>query len=156
MSGPLSRRQFLGTTAAGSVLLAGQRGARRAMAAADPAWPKLPPVKIHKVYVGRTGGIYLSRPTVEIEKFNGFFVPSDKLPQDRLGEENGPLITRTTKTDRMGYFVCSLDSPGWWILSVSAPGGKKVHERKTYPVEMRGCLLVYVEPPPTPLSPPEK
>lgn len=98
----------------------------------------------------------LTRATVEIEKFNGFFVPRDKLPQDRLGEGNGPLITRTTKTDRMGYFVCSLDSPGWWILSVSAPGGKKVHERKTYPVEMRGCLLVYVEPPPTPLSPPEK
>ena len=98
----------------------------------------------------------LTRTTVEIEKFNGFYVPQDKLPKDRLGEENAPLITRTTKTDRQGYFVCTLDSPGWWILSVSAPGGKKVHERKTYPLEMRGYLWVYVEPAPAPLTPPGK
>lgn len=98
----------------------------------------------------------LTRATVEIEKFNGFFVPQEQLPRDRLGEENSPLITRITKTDRMGYFVCTLDSPGWWIISVSAPGGKKTHERKTYPVEMRGALWLYVEPPPPGLTPPEK
>jgi cobalt/nickel transport protein len=96
----------------------------------------------------------LTRATVEFEKFNGFFVPADKMPKDRLSAENAPLITRVVKTDRMGYFICNLDSPGWWIMSVSAPGGKKVHERKTYPVEMRGGLWVYVEPPPPPLSPP--
>lgn len=96
----------------------------------------------------------LTRTTVEVEKFNGFFVPRERFPKDRLGGENGPLITRVTKTDHMGYFVCTLDSPGWWIISVSAPGGKKVHERKTYPVEMRGCLWVYLEPPPSPPSPP--
>jgi cobalt/nickel transport protein len=90
---------------------------------------------------------------VEIEKFNGFFVPPDQLPKDRLGEENSPLITRVTKTDRMGYFVCTLDSPGWWIISVSAPGGKMVHEHKTYPVEMRGGLWIYVEPPLPSLTP---
>jgi len=93
---------------------------------------------------------------VEIEKFNGFYVPKDKMPLDRLGEENAPLITRTTNTDRFGYFVCTLDSPGWWVISVSAPGGKKVHEGKTYPVEMRGCLWVYVEPTPPPLTAPGK
>jgi cobalt/nickel transport protein len=98
----------------------------------------------------------LTRATVEIEKFNGFFVPRDKLPRDRLGEENSPLITRVTKTDRMGYFLCTLDSPGWWIISVSAPGGSKTHERKRYPLKMRGALWIYVEPPPPPLSPAEK
>ena len=98
-------------------------------------------------------GKALTGATVEIEKFNGFYVPKEKMPKDRHGEENAPLITRTTKTDRMGYFVCTLDSPGGWILSVSAPGGKKVHEGKTYPVEMRGCLWVYVEPAPPPLTP---
>jgi len=98
----------------------------------------------------------LTRATVEIEKFNGFFVPRDQLPKDRLGEENSPLISRVTKTDRMGYFTCTLDSPGWWIISVSAPGGKKVHERKTYPLEMRGALWIYMEPPPPPLTPPGK
>jgi len=69
MSDSLNRRQFLGTTAAGSVLLAGQLGARPLAAAEGEGWPKLPPVKIYKIYVGRTGGIYLSRPTDEIEKF---------------------------------------------------------------------------------------
>jgi cobalt/nickel transport protein len=98
----------------------------------------------------------LTRATVEIEKLNGFFVPPDRLPKDRLGAANGPLITRVTRTDNMGYFVCTLDSPGWWLISVSAPGGKKVHEGKTYPVEMRGGLWVYVEPPPPALTPPAK
>ncbi len=98
----------------------------------------------------------LTGANVEIEKFNGFFVPRARLPKDRLGQENSPLITRVTKTDRMGYFICTLDSPGWWLISVSAPGGSKVHERKTYPVVMRGGLWVYVEPTPPPLNPPEK
>ena len=98
----------------------------------------------------------LTRATVEIEKFNGFFVPPDRLPRDRLGAENGPRMTRVTKTDHMGYFICTLDSPGWWIISVSAPGERRVHERKTYPVEMRGCLWVYVEPPLPTLTLPEQ
>jgi cobalt/nickel transport protein len=98
----------------------------------------------------------LTRATVEIEKFNEFYVPRDQFPKDRHGGENAPLITRVTKTDHLGYFVCTLDSPGWWIISVSAPGGKKVHERKTYPVEMRGCLWVYVEPSLPPPPSPEK
>ena len=95
----------------------------------------------------------LTGAAIEIEKFNGFFVPRARLPKDRLGVENSPLITRVTKTDRMGYFICTLDSPGWWLISVSAPGGRSVHERKTYPVEMRGGLWIYVEPPPPPLTP---
>jgi cobalt/nickel transport protein len=98
----------------------------------------------------------LTRATLEIEKFNGFFVSRAHLPKDRLGEENSPLITRVTKTDHMGYFICTLDSPGWWNISVSAPGGRKGHEHKTYPVEMRGGLWVYVEPPTPPLTPPGK
>jgi hypothetical protein len=72
MSHPVSRRQFLGATAAGGVLMAGQLGAATASAAVDEGWPALPPVKIHKVYVGRTGGIYLSRPTGEIAKFEEY------------------------------------------------------------------------------------
>lgn len=99
-------------------------------------------------------GKAVTRATVEIEKFNGFFVSKERLPKDRLGEENSPLLTRAVKTDLMGYFVCTLDSPGWWIISVSTPGGKKVHEGKPYPVELRACLWVYVEPPLPPLSPP--
>lgn len=98
MSDSLSRRQFLGTTAAGSVLLAKQLRAGPLVAAEGEGWPKLPPVKIHKVYVGRTGGIYLSRPTDEIAKFDKYlakveqklgdvkFVGGELIPPAELGK----------------------------------------------------------------------
>ncbi len=74
MDDSLSRREFLGTAAVGGALLVGQLGARRLMGAEAEAegWPPLPPVKIYKVYVGRTGGIYLSRPKAEIAKFDEY------------------------------------------------------------------------------------
>jgi len=98
MGKSLNRRQFLGTTAAG-VLLAGQLGRRSGMAAEGGEWPpKLPPVRIYKVYVGRTGGIYLSRPTDEIARFNKYltklerklgdvqFVGGDLIPPAKLAD----------------------------------------------------------------------
>ena len=76
MSKSLTRRAFLGTSTAAGVVLAGQLHRTTAMAAEGAegkAWPPgLPAVKIHKVFVGRTGGIYLSRPKAEIEKFNTY------------------------------------------------------------------------------------
>jgi len=71
----LNRREFLEASAAGAgaVLLGSQLGSRPAMAGEAGQWPpKLPAVKIYKVYIGRTGGIYLSRPTQEIEKFEKY------------------------------------------------------------------------------------
>ena len=54
----VTRRSFLGgTAAAGSMLLAGGFAARPLEAADDAGWPPLPPVKIHVVYVG-TGGAW--------------------------------------------------------------------------------------------------
>jgi hypothetical protein len=82
MSESFSRRQFLGTAAAGGVLLAGQLDARPLAAAVDEGWPALPPVRIYKVYVGRTGGIYLSRPTDEIQKFDQYLAGVEQ----RLGD----------------------------------------------------------------------
>ena len=88
---------------------------------------------------------------VEIEKFNGSYVSKDKLPQDRFGEENEPLITRVAKTDGQGVLTVTLESPGWWVIMVAKEDGKKTHEGKPYPVEKRGCLWVYLEPaPPAP------
>ena len=72
MSNLISRRQFLGasTAGAGAALLGPRLSPHFALAAESSDWPpKLPTVKIHRVYVGRTGGIYLSRPTEEINKF---------------------------------------------------------------------------------------
>jgi len=50
--GEMSRREFLGTAAAGSVLLAGGLAAQPLAVAEEAGWPKLPPVRIHVVYVG--------------------------------------------------------------------------------------------------------
>jgi len=72
MSDSINRREFLGAGAAGAgaVLMGAGWVSQSATAAEQGKWPpKMPPVKIHKVYVGRTGGIYLSRPKAEIKKF---------------------------------------------------------------------------------------
>ena len=103
MGKSLTRREFLGTTAAG-VVLAGQLGQRAAAAAEDDGWPpKLPAVKIYKVYVGRTGGIYLSRPNEEIEKFNKYlaelegrlgdvkFIGGDLVPPAKIADVSAKL-----------------------------------------------------------------
>jgi cobalt/nickel transport protein len=115
-------------------------------------WPAGSVFKGRALFRGRP----LKGALVEIEKFNGFFLSPAQLPKDRFGQENGPLITRTVKTDLNGYLTCTLDSPGWWVISVSRKHGKKTHEGKTYPVEKRGYLWVYVEPAPAPLTPPGK
>ena len=52
MASKFSRREFLGTTAAGGLLLAGGLAARPTQAAEESGWPQLPPVKIHVVYLG--------------------------------------------------------------------------------------------------------
>jgi hypothetical protein len=74
MSNPLTRREFLGTSvAAGGALLAAHLAQRAAIAAEEATLAQLPPVKIYKVYVGRTGEFYMARPTEEIAKFEKYF-----------------------------------------------------------------------------------
>lgn len=75
----VSRREFLGCSVAGGMLLASQMGGMASFAAVDDAaWPKPAPVKIHTVFVGRTGDIYLSRPTDEIDKFKAHLAGIEK------------------------------------------------------------------------------
>lgn len=112
-------------------------------------WPAGTAFKAQALFKGKP----LKGAAVEVEKFQGFFVPKDQLPKDRFGEENTPLITRTLRTDNQGYLTCTLDSPGWWIIAVSHPDGKKSREGRDYPVEKRGCLWIYVEPAPPPPTP---
>jgi len=95
----ISRREFLGTAAsAGGMLLAGGFASRPLMAAEDAGWPKLPPVKIHVVYVG-TGGAWPT-PTfdapAEVAKFKKHLAGV----QTRLGDVNfvgGELIPNTVQ-----------------------------------------------------------
>jgi len=83
MSG-LTRRAFLGTAAVGGAMVVGGCAAqhRTGATAETEGWPKPPPVKIAKVYIGRTGGIYLSRPKEEIAQFDAHLA---KL-EGRLGD----------------------------------------------------------------------
>ena len=99
MTAPLNRREFLGTSAlAGGMLLAGGVVLRPLQAAEDAGWPKLPPLKVHVVYVG-LGGAW-PKPEfdakAEVEKFRPYL---DGL-QKRLGDvefTGGELIPNQTK-----------------------------------------------------------
>jgi len=79
----LNRREFVGA-AAGGMLLAGGLATRPLMAAEEAGWPKMPPVKIHVVYVG-TGGAW---PTpkfdapAEVAKFKKYLAGVE----ERLGD----------------------------------------------------------------------
>ena len=81
MTGRLSRREFLEGAAVGGALLAAPWLSRRAFAAEAESWPAMPPVKIHKVFVGRTGG-YMARPTEEKARLDQYL---DDLGK-RLGD----------------------------------------------------------------------
>jgi hypothetical protein len=75
----LNRREFLGTTAAvGGMMLATGLEARAATAAEGGAWTGLPPAKIHKVFAGRTGNFYMSRPAEEVAKLDAYFSEMEK------------------------------------------------------------------------------
>ncbi|MGQ9573921.1 MAG: hypothetical protein ACUVUC_01260 [Thermoguttaceae bacterium] len=78
MSDGFTRREFLGTAAASSALLATQLATNSALAAQGQSWPGLPPARIYTVFAGRTGGIYLSRPTEELAKFERYFAELEK------------------------------------------------------------------------------
>ena len=82
MSAELNRRAFLGSALAGGVLAAGGCGGAARAAPEEPAWPESPPVKIHKVYVGRTGHFYMSRPTEEIARFDAYLAGIEKKMGD--------------------------------------------------------------------------
>ncbi|MBN2136892.1 MAG: hypothetical protein JW720_03720 [Sedimentisphaerales bacterium] len=81
MTAAMNRREFLeaGALGAGAMILGTAATAR----AQQDQWPpKMPPARIYTVYLGRTGGIYLSRPNAEIQKFKDYLVTL----QDRLGD----------------------------------------------------------------------
>lgn len=108
---------------AGAVLLNGQFGCRRSCLRQEDAvvskreeWlPKMSDVKIYKVYVGRTGGIYLSRPTEEIAKFEQYlaklerklgdvkFVGGDLIPPSDVNE----VVAKLRDTDGVLLFHLS-------------------------------------------------
>ena len=83
LSTDISRRNFL--AAAGGTLLAGGIMTRPLQAAGDPAWPKMPPMKIYVVYLG-TGGAW-PRPDFDAPKeIREKFEPYLTKLQQRMGD----------------------------------------------------------------------
>ena len=122
MSDLINRREFLGASAAGAgaVLLNTPLTGRSATAAGGQEWPpRLPDVKIYKVYVGRTGGIYLSRPTEEIEKFDRYLANVER----KLGDvkfTGGELIP-PAEVDKVVAKLNDVD--GVLLFHLSGHGG---------------------------------
>ena len=94
----INRREFLGATAAGGALFASGLFGPRLLASDQGELPKPPPVKIYKIFAGRTGNFYLTRPTEELAKFNQYlsklerklgdveFVGGDMIPPADPGQ----------------------------------------------------------------------
>jgi hypothetical protein len=82
MKKSLTRRQFLGTTVAGGALLTTNIITPWLFAGEDRDFPRLPPVKIYKVYAGRTGDMYLARPTEEVDRLEKYFAQME----EKLGD----------------------------------------------------------------------
>lgn len=69
----INRRQFLGTTAAGSALVASGIFSPWLLASDRGLLPKPRPVKIYTIFAGRTGDFYLAHPTAELARFTQYF-----------------------------------------------------------------------------------
>jgi hypothetical protein len=122
MSDLINRREFLGAGAAGAgaVLLGTQLSGRSAAADEGREWlPKLPDVKIYKVYIGRTGGIYLSRPKDEIAKFDKYLANVER----RLGDVKfvGGELIPPAEVDKVVARLAGAD--GVLLFHLSGHGG---------------------------------
>ena len=118
----LNRREFLEASAAGAgaVLLGTQLGRHPVMASERDNWPpRLPAVKIYKVYIGRTGGIYLSRPREEIAKFEKYLANVERKLGDVkfLGGELVPPAEVTKVVAKLS------DADGVLLFHLSGHGG---------------------------------
>lgn len=113
----LNRREFVGTAvmAGGSLMF---NGMARAASAPDPEFPPMPSVKIHKIFIGRTGG-YMARPTEEVQQLNDHL---DGL-QKRLGnvEFVGGEIIPKVAVDAVASQAAGADAI--LIIYLSAHGG---------------------------------
>ena len=113
----LNRREFLGTAAmAGGALMAGS--VARAAIDEEPEWPAMPPVKIHKIFIGRTGG-YMARPTEEIQQLNEYLASLEKR-LDNVQFVGGEIVP-TVGVDEVTARAAEADAI--LVIYLSAHGG---------------------------------
>jgi len=113
----INRRQFVGTAVmAGGAMMIGGRA--RAVSVSDPELPPLPTVKIHKIFIGRTGG-YMARPTEEIQRLNDYLAELEK----KLGNVQfvGGEIIPKVPVDAVATQAAGADAI--LIIYLSAHGG---------------------------------
>ena len=122
MSHLINRRALLqaGAVGAGALLLSRQFGCRSEAVGQRQEWlPETGAVRIHQVYVGRTGGIYLSRPTEEIAKFEKYLAKLER----KLGNVKfvGGEVVPPANVDQV---VAKLDdADGLLLFHLSGHGG---------------------------------
>jgi len=120
MTDHFSRRDFLKISAAGgaALALANLAGSSAGAAeAADADWTRLPTLKIHKVFIGRTGG-YMARPEEEKAKLDKYLDDlGGKLGLEFVGGETIP----PDKADDVAAKVAKAD--GLLVIYLSGHGG---------------------------------
>jgi len=89
------------------------------MAATATDWPKLPPARIYKIYAGRTGDMYLARPTEELSKFEQYFATLEKTLGD-VKFVGGDMIP-PANVDQLADKV--RDADAIMLVHLSAHGG---------------------------------
>jgi hypothetical protein len=142
MNHHFTRREFLGTTAVGGVLLTSALRGGPLFAAAEEGWAQLRPTKIHKVYVGRTGGIYLSRPTEEIGKFEEYLANLEtRLPNvEFVGGEQIP------PTDASEILPKIEEADGVLLFHLSGHGGDAPKQAMDQIIEVGVPTAVFSQP----------
>ncbi len=115
----MTRRSFIATAAAGGAFFASRIMAPWAFAAGVADWPKLPPTRIYKVYAGRTGDLYLARPTEEHGRFEQYF----KDLEQKLGDVQfiGGDMIPPANVDQLVEKV--RDADALMLIHLSAHGG---------------------------------
>jgi hypothetical protein len=145
MSSAINRRQFMGAGAAGAgaMFLGGQLAGRLAMAAEAGEWPpKLPTVKIHQVYIGRTGGIYLSRPQEEIGKFQEYLAALERKLGDVkfVGGEVVPPVEAAAVVAKLK------DADGLLLFHLSGHGGDAPEQAMSQMIDAGLQTAVFSQP----------
>jgi len=88
----------------------------------------------------------LENGTVEIERFSPIFLSLEDLPKDSYGEINYPYLRKTVKITKNGFFVISLEEPGWWVITIKKKAGIKAYGNNFYPLEIINHFWIYVYP----------
>jgi hypothetical protein len=138
----MNRREFLGVSAAGAgaVLLGSQLSGAQEQEGDWP--PRMPPAKIYKVFVGRTGGIYLSRPTEEVDKFNRYLANLEH----KLGDVKfiGGDVVPPTEVDAVLPKLAEAD--GVLLFHLCAHGGDAPLQAMTKIVDVGLPTVVFSQP----------